>query len=540
MKKIYVRLLSCVLVFVSLFINCIPRAFAGEVSSTISVAIGNQLNSGVESDVDESLALAGLSYFASNGIDLISYNQTGETLADTFIRYFKQYYQEQIVGGGSVSDFYDWIANGIINTALGIRRVSGALNSAFDILITEPLLQKLSPFMNWFNNKFNPNGTVEVEQTVEVVRDTLSSGINVPLLDGTLISCTSLLDGNLFSFPPSYVAFSNVLLSDPVIRATVNTPVTAYLPSYSMVLTGTSSSNSQLNLYSGNSGSSGVRLAYLSSTSGLFSSNIYLAATVSGVCWGIVRGDQFYYSMFPIGNSEIDYFVMPYSSFYSTSEQFADSGLSVLAMSVSSDGDLSYGPDTSSAENIVQNDQTLVVPVIAPSVTGSDFSFSSTDSLAELIEKALSTVTTFLSDASDNTLQLPSNDSSLPPDIDILDNLDIDWAHDSQAVSTPTPTPTESAIVTVAPTSVPVSVTPWPVSDPQLAVVGSDGTSTIVDIVATIKSWTGVLTDIYQGYVDLMNSVFPFVPDEIKTLLNWSLAAVIFTGIFKRWWWSHH
>lgn len=529
MKKIYVRLLSCVLVFVSLFINCIPRAFAGEVSSTISVAIGNQLNSGVESDVDESLALAGLSYFASNGIDLISYNQTGETLVDTFIRYFKQYYQEQIVGGGSVSDFYDWIANGIINTALGIRRVSGALNSAFDILITEPLLQKLSPFMNWFNNKFNPSDST-AEQTVEISRDFAVSSVVVPLVDGSSFSLSVQSDGQFFPdilypnyfYPLDNVAFGMVLFPSEnsvrqfnsiYFRSTIAAIENSYNIEYSL------------------NGNNYTRITTLSNDT-----DCYLSATASGILLGRVSDP--YYKF--IDSSDRGY-LFPYSYFYSTPEQFSNSGVSVLATSVSSDGSLSYGPDTSSADNIVQNNQTLSVPVIAPSVSGdSSLSFETTDSLSELLEKALSIVTAFLSDASDNTLQLPSNDSSLPPDIDILDNLDIDWAGDSQAVSTPTPTPTESAIVTVAPTSVPVSVTPWPVSDPQLAVVGSDGTSTIVDIVATIKSWTGVLTDIYQGYVDLMNSVFPFVPDEIKTLLNWSLAAVIFTGIFKRWWWSHH
>lgn len=537
MKRLYKRALAALLVCLALLANCTPFlsvAFAADVSSTLSVSFGDDWASG--DNADDLLSLAGLSYFASNGTNMISYNQTGETLVDTYMRYYKQFYEEQIVQAGATSDFYGWIANSITQNALGIRRVAGAVNGAVNILIGEPLAQILNPFLNWFRNKFNPDGTVEVEQTVEVVRDTLSSGINVPLLDGTLISCTSLSDGNLLPFPPSYVAFSNVLLSDPVIRATTNTPVTAYLPSYSMVLTGTSSSNSQLNLYSGNSGSSGVRLAYLSSTSGLFSSNIYLAATVSGVCWGIVRSGQFYYSMLPIGNSEIDYFVMPYSSFYSTSEQFADSGLSVLTMSLSSDGNLSYGPDTSSADNIVQNNQTLSVPVIAPSISGdASLSFETTDSVAELLEKALSSVRAALSDASANTLELPSNDDTLSPEIEILDDDDITWADDSVAEVTPTPTP--GAVVTVGPSP---AVTHWPVSDPQLAVVGSDGQSTLVDVVQTIKGWTRSLTHVYQMYVNLISALFPFLPDELIVLLNWSLSALIFTGLFKRWWWSHH
>lgn len=81
---------------------------------------------------------------------------------------------------------------------------------------------------------------------------------------------------------------------------------------------------------------------------------------------------------------------------------------------------------------------------------------------------------------------------------------------------------------------------PWPVSDQQFAVLAPDGRTALVDVVDTVKGWTSSLTSVYQGYVGLMTDVFPFLPEELVVLINWSLSALIFTGLFKRWWWSHY
>lgn len=107
-----------------------------------------------------------------------------------------------------------------------------------------------------------------------------------------------------------------------------------------------------------------------------------------------------------------------------------------------------------------------------------------------------------------------------------------------------TATPTAFPIVTIppdCPDCPPVGwLTPWPVSPDQFAVVTSDGRIALIDITDTIKGWTESLTGIYQSYVDLLGSVFGFLPDEIQVLFKWSMAALVFTGILKRWWWDHH
>lgn len=537
MKKLWKRAFAYLLVCFSLFMVSAPGAYASQpVETSISVALGGEFAAGVEGDVstmDDLLALAVSGYFGANGIALVNYNQSRESYVDMIIRYFKEYYSAQ-VEGATTRDFYDWLANNITETAFGIQRVAGAVTGAANLLIGEPLAQVLEPFKNWWNNKFNPQDTVETAQTVEIVRDDSVAAVTALLTTGEVFAFTVRNTGDFVSFSgtsntiaPNMVSLGTVLFNTSSVIGTVIS-----FPGISFRLSIPVDSSSvyrsfDYSLDGGNVWSS----MYILNTGIWDKFSSYLIAGELGVYFYFIAdtGSGYAVNVRPGSGKGFSY-----SYFYNSSGEFDDSGVSVTTMSVSSDGSLSYGPDTSSADNIVQNTETLSVPIIAPSVSGDSFSFSTSDVLTELVEKALQTVSASLSDASSNTLELPSNDSTLSPDISIEAN--IDWAEDVADV-TPTPTITPGAIVTVVPTAV---VTPWPVSDPQLAVIGSDGQITIVDVVQTIKGWTQSLTEVYQGYVDLISALFLFLPDELIVLLNWSLAALIFTGLFKRWWWSHH
>lgn len=538
MKKLWKRIFAYLLVCFSLFMICAPGAYASQpVETSISVALGAEFADGAEGDIstmDDLLALAVSGYFGANGVALVNYNQSRESYVDMIVRYFKEYYTAQ-VDGSAARDFYDWIANSITETALGIRRIRGAVDGALDILIGEPLAKALEPFKNWWNNKFNPQDTVETAQTVEIVRDTSVAAVTVPLADGSPFALSVQADGSLFGYLPNSdsqygapSALYGTVLFNSVGRKD-------FLNGYFLLDIIQISGYSRYRLrYYLNNGDVVTTINCGNTDYPISTYPIYLAAGEAAV-YALYRANIWLYK------SSVN--PLLYSYFYSGSEQFDNSGVSVTTMSVSSDGSLSYGPDTSEADNIVQNTETLSVPIIAPSVSGNSLSFSASDTLAELVEKALQSVTSSLTDASSNTLELPSNDSTLSPDISIEAN--IDWADDTASEVTPTPTTTVTptptitpgAIVTVAPTS---GVTPWPVSEQQIAVLGSDGQIAIVDVVQTIKGWTQSLTEVYQGYVNLISAVFPFLPDELIVLLNWSLAALIFTGLFKRWWWSHH
>lgn len=527
MKKLWKRVFAYLLVCSSFFMVSAPGAYASQpVETNISVALGGEFAAGVEGDVstmDDLLALAVSGYFGANGIALVNYNQSRESYVDMIIRYFKEYYSAQ-VEGATTRDFYDWLANNITETAFGVQRVAGAVTGAVNLLIGEPLAQVLEPFKNWWNNKFNPQDTVETAQTVEAVRDTSVAAVTVPLANGSPFVLSVQANGKLFG---------RVSNSDSQYRApsTLNGTVLFnsvgrkdFLNGYFLLdMIQISGYDCYRLRYYLNNGDIVTTINCGNTDYPISVYPIYLAAGESAI-YVLYRANVWLYK------SSVN--PLLYSYFYSGSEQFDNSGISVMTMSVSSDGSLSYGPDTSSADNIVQNTETLSVPIIAPSVSGNSLSFSTSDVLAELVEKALQTVAASLSDASSNTLELPSNDLTLSPDISIEAN--IDWAEDVADV-TPTPTITPGAIVTVAP-----AVTPWPVSDQQLAVIGSDGQIAIVGVVQTIKAWTQSLSDVYQMYVDLVSALFSFLPDELIVLLNWSLSALIFTGLFKRWWWSHH
>lgn len=542
MKKFWKRVFAYLLVCFSLFMICVPGVYASQpVETSISVALGGEFSAGAEGDIstmDDLLALAVSGYFGANGIALVNYNQSRESYVDMIVRYFKEYYTAQI-DGSAARDFYDWFANSITETGFGIQRVAGAVSGVANLLIGEPLAQVLEPFKNWWNNKFNPQGTVETAQTVEIVRDMSVAAAVVPLADGSDFILTVRSDGN-FVPNPTDPFFSYSIA--PVGRISLafgdsfdfyGSAVSTYeFNRVRFVLTLNSGSIYTFQVFVDNEISYGFNFSVNSSE------RFCLVGFDGGVGFCRIDSDSMVriFKVFgPDSSSKFSSFSFPYSYFYSDSQQFDDSGISVSVMSVSSDGSLSYGPDISSADNIIQSTETLSVPIIAPSISGSSLSFSTSDMLAELVEKALQTVTASLSDASSNTLELPSNDSTLSPDISIEAN--IDWAEDTVVEVTPTPTITPGAIVTVIPTAV---VTPWPVSDQQLAVIGSDGQIAIVGVVQTIKGWTQSLSDVYQMYVDLVSALFSFLPDELIVLLNWSLSALIFTGLFKRWWWSHH
>lgn len=549
MKKLWKRAFSYLLVCFSFFMICAPGVYATQpVETNISVALGGEFAAGVEGDVstmDDLLALAVSGYFGANGIALVNYNQSRESYVDMIIRYFKEYYSAQ-VEGATTRDFYDWLANNITETAFGIQRVAGAVTGAANLLIGEPLAQVLEPFKNWWNNKFNPQATVETAQTVEIVRDTSVAAVTVPLVDGGSIALCLSTSGDLLVPNVNYVNYYNagsagwVSVISPVTNFSLGTPLfdvksvskgvySAEFENVSVVVdNGMLTITKKDTFQSASFGITETGKFYLAGLAEIKREGGVIAS-YSGAVVIQVRDNSGYYAAYRFWEAS------QWQNFYLSSGQFEDSGVSVTTMSVSSDGSLSYGPDTSEADNIVQNAETLSVPIIAPSVSGSSLSFSASDTLAELVEKALQSVTSFLTDVSSNTLELPSNDTTLSPDISIEAN--IDWADDTASEVTPTPTITPGAIVTVAPTS---GVTPWPVSEQQIAVLGSDGQIAIVDVVQTIKGWTQSLTEVYQGYVNLISAVFPFLPDELIVLLNWSLAALIFTGLFKRWWWSHH
>lgn len=347
MKRLYKRVLAAVLVCLALLANCTPFlsvAFATDVSSTLSVSFGDDWASG--DNVDDLLSLAGLSYFASNGVNMVSYNQTGETLVDTYMRYYKQFYEEQIVQAGATSDFYAWIANSITENALGIRRVAGAVTGAAKILIGEPLAQILNPFLNWFNNKFNSSGST-TEQTVEITRDTAVAAVTVSLADGSPFVLSINRDGSLLS-DLSYVSYGDEVTV--LTGASVSTYSISFLSGYTLYVSLFRSNGGSLLLRSyfrlTGSGSDVFTTSNLSFSSSLVPTTFYLAAFTSGVYLFYTyenASNQVIKSTFRFNTSSG---AIPYSYFYSSSEQFAGSGVSVLTTSVSSDGSLSYGPDT--------------------------------------------------------------------------------------------------------------------------------------------------------------------------------------------------
>lgn len=530
-KRIFKRLFASFLALILAFLcGCFPSAFAAEIDERdIAVAIGDTLAQ--MGGLDGGWSLAIMSYFSANGISLESYGNTGEDLTRVIMKYYEEYYNEEIASlGGAILSMSDYIANAISGTALGISRIVGAVDGAFSLLVRAPLAVQLQDFLDWWNEKFNPSGSVETTETVEVSRNSSISAVTVPLANGDDFSLSILSNGGLLDL--SFVDFGHVA-SFAVSDVALGTPLTTS----SIVFLNNSSWEIQSTGNGFFEGSYTVNGSVVSTFSRVYSGG-YLFATTDGICFGGYSSSSLTNLLIwrSVGNASNRAFYS-FSHYYSSLQQFNSSGLSAVTMSQSSDGRLSYGPSGSSAGTIIQSGETISVPVVAPSIEGNAVSFSAVDTVADLLAKALTIVEDSVADAADTVLELPSTAGQLIPDIELFDDLDINWADDTSVSPSPSPSPVPDLPVTVVPTSLP---SPWPVSPDQFAVVTSDGRTALVDITDTIKGWTESLTGIYQSYVDLLGSVFGFLPEQIQVLFKWSMAALIFTGVFKRFWWDHH
>lgn len=539
-KKIFKRFLASFLALILIFLcGCFPSAFASEGGGSVmpsdvkAVAIGDALAE--LGGIDGGWALTLMTYLSANGISLESYGNDGEDLTNVLMKYYREYYSTSPAGiaGIAVGDF---IADAISGTALGISRIVGAVNGAFNLLIRAPLAAELHDFLDWWNEKFNPDKSTEL--VCPVYSDSVSSvPLAIPLRDGGTFRLTVLSDGvflDISSLSPNGVFTAN--LSDFVLGDFMGPLSITYFLNNSRFVC----SNQYLGTYS--------RYDMLSSSYKTVNSysygnspGFYIFLTNAGLNFGFVLNDSSNTVRIWLSSLKKDNF--PYYSYdaFFTDGGFSSSGLSSVVMLQSSDGRLSYGPSGSSAGTIIQSGETISIPVVAPSIEGNAVSFSAVDTVADLLAKALTIVEDSVADAADTVLELPSTVGELIPDIELFDDLEINWADDTPVTLTPSPFPSPSPVpdlpVTVIPTLV---LSPWPVSPDQFAVVTSDGRTALVDITDTIKGWTESLTGIYQSYVDLLGSVFGFLPEEIQVLFKWSMAALIFTGIFKRWWWDHH
>lgn len=538
-KKIFKRFLASFLALILIFLcGCFPSAFAAATDTReVAVAVGDALAE--MGGLDGGWSLAVMSYFSANGISLDSYGNTGEDLTRVIMKYYEEYYNEEVASlGGAVLSISDYIANAISGTALGISRIVGAVDGAFNLLIKAPLAVQLQGFLDWWNKKFNPSGSVETTETVEIIPKSSVTMLEVPLYGGGSFYISLYSDGS-FLTGLGTVLKTDVSLGDVLFSSGSSEPATVYFSGVRFSRTFVSNGIYSVTCY--DSESSGVisRFTVYSAdvTNSYDNFPVYLAGTNKGVLLLCSNTQVNYRNRFKFGSAVEGFNFVPYSYFYSSSVQFNSSGLSVLTMSQSSDGRLSYGPSGSSAGTIIQSGETISIPVIAPSIEGSAVSFSPLDTVADLAGKALAIVGDAMGDAADTVLELPSTVGELIPDIELFDDLEINWADDTPVTLTPSPSPVPDLPVTIVPTSLP---SPWPVSPDQFAVVTSDGRTALVDITDTIKGWTESLTGIYQSYVDLLGSVFGFLPEEIQVLFKWSMAALIFTGIFKRWWWDHH
>lgn len=543
-ERIFKRFAASFLALILAFLcGCFPSAFASESGGSAmpsderAVAIGDALAE--MGGLDGGWALTLMTYLSANGISLESYGNDGEDLTNVLMKYYREYYSTSPAGiaGIAVGDF---IADAISGTALGISRIVGAVNGAFNLLIRAPLAAELHDFLDWWNEKFNPSGSVETAETVEISRNTLISGVTVPLVDGSSFALATLPDGGLIRFFSGYFINSNII-SGSVLFSNLSTSSSVQFAGGSFRIAVV---NGKFHLQFSTDGFSTINFYVDLGTTGTSNRTVGLDATETGVKVSV--GDvgssmppSGYTSVFSFLDLSGNYVAIPYSYFYSGSGQFSSSGLSAVTMKQSSDGQLSYGPSGSSAGTIIQSGETISIPVVAPSIEGNAVSFSAVDTVADLLAKALTIVEDSVADAADTALELPSTVGELIPDIELFDDLEINWADDTPVTLTPSPSPlpVPDLPVTVIPTSLP---SPWPVSPDQFAVVTSDGRTALIDITDTIKGWTESLTGIYQSYVDLLGSVFGFLPEEIQVLFKWSLAALVFTGVFKRFWWDHH
>ena len=61
---------------------------------------------------------------------------------------------------------------------------------------------------------------------------------------------------------------------------------------------------------------------------------------------------------------------------------------------------------------------------------------------------------------------------------------------------------------------------------------------TLLEYVSLVRSWGAGLKESYSGFVGLLSDVFPFLPPEVLMLFNFGMGAIVFTGIFRRFFWG--
>ena len=74
-----------------------------------------------------------------------------------------------------------------------------------------------------------------------------------------------------------------------------------------------------------------------------------------------------------------------------------------------------------------------------------------------------------------------------------------------------------------------------PASDGDLIDPASDGG--LPSVVESVKSWGSGLMEVYTGYTSFLTGIFPYLPSELLALFHWGLAAVVFGGVFRRFFW---
>lgn len=519
--RFFIGFLAAVILFTGAFQ---PRAKAGVVGTVAVVA-------GVAGAL--AFSAAWLAYARANGVDLSVYSMlSGQDLVDAITDLVQQYLNDER-DGISANTYFDSVGIPSI-VKFAYNTVGSYLTGGVKAIISASGISTVfEPFTDWFIGKFG------VSSSPSLISSS-SSVLTIPFNSVYNSFFTNVSNGLVLVSPSDSVCFkgdethiSTSSLSSGYTKSVYTlynsrygtADLVAFSTSLRIALVFSSGSNwnvQYIQFYGGELSSSVYSDSYFSTGSGL-NGYIVFCAVRNGIRLGNITSQGFLDFSSP---------VIPWSAF---------PAFDSVRASQSADNGTNRYPSTS-----VPSGKQLEVPIEIPNVTTdypvvSDTEEQRSNDIANAIiagqigndfavdytgieineEKAITPTVTMPPTLTPTPIEMPSPEEP-----------------------SETATPTAFPIVTIPPDCPDCPsvgwLTPWPVSPDQFAVITSDGRTALVDITDTIKGWTESLTGIYQSYVDLLGSVFGFLPDEIQVLFKWSMAALIFTGIFKRWWWDHH
>ena len=68
--------------------------------------------------------------------------------------------------------------------------------------------------------------------------------------------------------------------------------------------------------------------------------------------------------------------------------------------------------------------------------------------------------------------------------------------------------------------------------------VPSADSAALAQSISVVRSWGNGFMSAYSGYVGFLTNLFPYLPPDLLALFHWGLAAVVFTGLFRRFFWG--